>query len=99
MPEKLTAEQVAKVAALARLKLDESETDAFADQLSKVLEYIERLEEVDTDEVAPMAHALEVTNVLRQDDQQESLPRESALQNAPKTDGKYFIVPQILDAN
>lgn len=99
MSEKLTAEQVTKVAALARLKLDDSETDAFADQLSKVLGYIERLEEVDTDGVAPMAHAIEVTNVLRDDEHRDSLPRESALQNAPKTDGKYFIVPQILDAN
>jgi aspartyl-tRNA(Asn)/glutamyl-tRNA(Gln) amidotransferase subunit C len=99
MAHELTSEQVKKVASLARLSLSESEVTAFASQLSKVLGYVERLAEVDTSDVAPMAHAIEDQNVLRDDEPREGLPREQALQNAPHTDGRYFIVPQILDAN
>jgi aspartyl-tRNA(Asn)/glutamyl-tRNA(Gln) amidotransferase subunit C len=55
------------------------------------------LNEVDTDDVEPMAHAVEVTNVLREDAVRESLPREAALANAPKTDGECFLVPPILE--
>jgi len=88
---------VEKVARLARLKLTDEELDRFTGQLGSVLEYVDMLNEVDTDGVEPMAHAVEVTNVLRADETTESLPREAALSNAPLTDGKYFLVPQILD--
>lgn len=88
---------VEKVARLARLKLTDEELDRFTGQLGSVLEYVDMLNEVDTDGVEPMAHAVEVTNVLRVDETTESLPREAALSNAPLTDGKYFLVPQILD--
>ncbi|MCL4113298.1 UNVERIFIED_CONTAM: hypothetical protein GTU68_007628 [Idotea baltica] len=88
---------VEKVARLGRLKLTDEELDRFADQLGSVLTYVDMLNEVDTDNVEPMAHAVELTNVLREDVAIESLPREAALSNAPLTDGKYFLVPQILD--
>lgn len=88
---------VEKVARLGRLKLTDEELDRFADQLGSVLKYVDMLNEVDTENVEPMAHAVELTNVLREDVAAESLPREAALSNAPLTDGKYFLVPQILD--
>jgi aspartyl-tRNA(Asn)/glutamyl-tRNA(Gln) amidotransferase subunit C len=88
---------VEKIARLARLKLTDDEIDRFTGQLGSVLQYVEMLNEVDTDGVEPMAHAVELTNVLRDDEVTESLPREAALSNAPQTDGKYFLVPQILD--
>ena len=93
----LTAAGVAKVAQLARLKLTAGERDRLAVQMAEILEYVGVLNEVDTDGVEPMAHAGDVSNVMRDDCPQPSLPREDALANAPKTDGEYFLVPQILD--
>lgn len=90
-------ELVRKVAHLARLKLTDEEIDRMSDQLGKTLTYVEQLSEVDTDDVEPMAHAIELSNVFREDKARESLPRDQALSNAPKTDGKYFLVPAILD--
>ncbi len=97
MSQKLTREDVTKVALLARLKLSDEELDTFTSQLSQVLQYVDVLNEVDTENIEPMAHAIEVSNVFREDEVQPSLPREAALQNAPLTDGSYYLVPQILE--
>ena len=94
----LTRDEVAKVALLARLRLGEEELDRMTHQLGAILGYVERLGEVDTEGVEPMAHAVERTNVFREDVEAPMLPREAALANAPKTDGQFFLVPQILDA-
>lgn len=97
MSEPLSPEQVRKVAHLSRLKLTDDEVAKFTRQLGDVLRYVEQLNAVDTSGVEPMAHAVEVHNVLRDDEQQLSLPREAALANAPRADGRYFLVPQILE--
>ena len=94
----LTRDDVKKVAVLARLKLSESEIDSLTTQMGKILGFVESLNEVQTDGVEPMVHAMELRNVFRADEARPSLPREESLKNAPKTDGKYFLVPQILDA-
>lgn len=96
MSAPLTTEEVDKVAVLARLKLSAAERDRMAAQLGEVLEYVAVLNEVETEDVEPMAHAVDLTNVLRDDLERESLPREAALANAPKTDGECFLVPPIL---
>lgn len=93
----LPRDEVAKVAALARLKLDDAKLDLFTEQLAQILEYVELLNDVDTEDVEPMAHAAELTNVFRNDEVTPSLSREDALANAPKTDGRFFLVPQILE--
>ncbi|HID22842.1 MAG TPA: Asp-tRNA(Asn)/Glu-tRNA(Gln) amidotransferase subunit GatC [Planctomycetaceae bacterium] len=93
----LTREDVEKVAVLARLKLTDEELETFTAQLGKVLEYVAILNEVETEGVEPMAHAVEMKNVFREDVPGRSLPRDQALANAPKTDGKFFLVPQILE--
>ncbi len=93
----LTREDVEKVAGLARLKLTEEEISEMADKLSQVISYVTVLDEVDVSNVEPMAHVADVANVFREDVVRESLPREAALGNAPKSDGKYFLVPQILE--
>ena len=98
MSQPLTAETVRKVAKLARLKLSESEVERFTGQLGAVLGYVDVLNELNTEGVEPLAHPLEIVDVLRDDMPKASLPREAALSNAPKSDGKYFLVPQILDA-
>lgn len=99
MAEQLTPDEVRKVAILARLKLSEAEIEAFGRQLSHVLEYVDILNEVDTTNVEPMAHVADLSNVLRDDVVRESLPRDKAIANAPKSDGTYFLVPQILDGS
>jgi aspartyl-tRNA(Asn)/glutamyl-tRNA(Gln) amidotransferase subunit C len=97
MPEPLTEQQVLRVAALARLKLTPQEIRAFAPQLNQVLDYVAQLNEVDSENVEPMVHAIELSNVLRADQTAPSLPRDAALQNAPQSDGRYFLAPPILD--
>ena len=89
---------VLKVARLGRLKLAENEVDDYLQKLGQILTYVDQLNEVNTDDVEPMAHAVELRNVFREDEVQPSLPRDQALANAPKTDGQYFLVPQIIDA-
>jgi aspartyl-tRNA(Asn)/glutamyl-tRNA(Gln) amidotransferase subunit C len=94
----LSRADVEKVALLARLRLTDAELDRMTNQLGAILTYVERLGEVDTDGVEPMAHAVERTNVFRDDVETPMLPRDAALANAPKTDGQYFLVPAIIDA-
>lgn len=93
----LTTNDVLKVAELGRLKVSDAEVQKFAAQLGGVLDYVRVLDEVDVSHVAPMAHAADVANVFREDTVVTSLPRTAALANAPKTDGKFFLVPQILE--
>ncbi len=90
-------EDVRKVASLARLELSDEELATYGEQLTQILGYVEVLDDVDIEGVEPMAHAAEVHNVFREDKQQPSIDRTDALANAPKTDGKFFQVPQILD--
>lgn len=97
MAHALTSEEVRKVAFLSRLKLSAEEIGDLTSKLANVLEYVETLNEVDTTDVEPLVHAVELSNVFRKDVIVESLPRAAALQNAPKSDGVYFLVPQILE--
>jgi aspartyl-tRNA(Asn)/glutamyl-tRNA(Gln) amidotransferase subunit C len=97
MTGRLTRDDVAKVALLGRLKLTADEMDRMTVQLGRVLEYVDILNEVDTKHVEPMAHAIELRDVFRADLPVPSLSREDALANAPKTDGRCFVVPAILE--
>lgn len=90
-------EEVRKVASLARLSLSDEELTTYGEQLTRILGYVQVLDEVDIEGVDPMPHAVDLQNVFREDLKNASLPREDALRNACKTDGKYFQVPQILD--
>jgi aspartyl-tRNA(Asn)/glutamyl-tRNA(Gln) amidotransferase subunit C len=99
MTTPLTREEAAKVALLARLKLDDRELEGLTRQLGQILEYVGMLGEVDTEGVEPMAHAVQLANVFRPDEERPSLARDSALANAPKTDGRYFVVPGILETS
>ncbi len=93
----LNSDDVRKVAVLARLKLSDEEIEQFTGQLSGILDYVGLLDELDVESVEPMAHVADVANVFRDDEARDSLPRDAALSNAAKTDGKYFLVPQILE--
>jgi len=98
MPASLTIDDVRKVAHLARLKLSDAEVATYTRQLADVLQYVDQLSSVDTANVRPLAHPHEIANVLRADEPAPSLPRDAALANAPQSDGRYFLVPAILDA-
>jgi aspartyl-tRNA(Asn)/glutamyl-tRNA(Gln) amidotransferase subunit C len=97
MPKKIEAEQVRKVAKLSRLDLTEAEVEEFSGQLSAILEYMEKMNELDTGNVEPLAHCLPVSNVFRDDVVTESMGTEKTLANAPDSDGEFFKVPKILD--
>lgn len=93
----LSPDDVQKVASLARLKLTSDELEQIGQQLDGILEYVAVLDEVDVSEIEPMAHVADVANAFRDDEVRPSLPREESLSNAPKSDGRYFLVPQILE--
>lgn len=92
----LTREEVLHVAKLARLSLDPDEVDRFTRQLNDILAYVEKLQEVDTQGVPPMAHAVPVYNVFREDEATPSLPREEGLANAPAQEEGTFVVPRVI---
>ena len=91
------AGEVKKVAKLARLELTETELEEFTSQLSAILDYVAKMNELDTESVEPLAHCLPISNVFRQDVVKPSLGTEKALANAPERDNEFFKVPKILD--
>jgi len=95
--ERIGAEQVAKVAKLARLELCDEEVRHFAEQLAAILDYVDKMNGLDTKGVEPLAHCLPVSNCFRSDEAACSLGTEKALAGAPRRDGHFFVVPRILD--
>jgi aspartyl-tRNA(Asn)/glutamyl-tRNA(Gln) amidotransferase subunit C len=95
--KKINEAQVRKVAKLSRLELTETEIEEFTGQLSAILDYVEKMNELDTTDIEPLAHCLPISNAFREDRIQESLGTEKTLANAPQTDGEFFKVPKILD--
>jgi aspartyl-tRNA(Asn)/glutamyl-tRNA(Gln) amidotransferase subunit C len=93
----LSVDEVAKVALLARLRLSPDELPMFTGQLNSIVDFVAQLQELDTTNVEPLAHGVEVRNVFRQDVRGESLPREDALANAPKRNVENFLVPVVLE--
>lgn len=89
-------EQVRKVAHLARLELTEAEEEQFTRELGSILEYVEQLQELDTENVPPTTRAIDVSNITRVDQLEPYPDREALLNNAPEQDGDYFKVPKIL---
>jgi aspartyl-tRNA(Asn)/glutamyl-tRNA(Gln) amidotransferase subunit C len=96
MANPLNLEDVKKVAVLSRLALDDAHLRRLATQLESILGYVAKIAEVDTSGVEPMAHALPLHNVLREDVVTPSLTVEQVLMNAPETDGPFFKVPKVL---
>ena len=96
---RLSPEEVDHIALLARLDLSPAERERAANELSQILGYFEKLTELDTEGVEPMAHVLPVENVLRPDVVRPSLPREAALQNAPEAADGMFQVPRVVEAD
>lgn len=92
----LTRQDVEKVSLLARLRLSPEELERMTEQMGQIVAYVESLSELDTDNVEPMAHALDVANVFAADELRPSLGRDAALANAPHHDREFYLVPAVL---
>ena len=92
----LTRQDVEKVALLARLKFDEAELEKITKRMVQIVQYVDKLSELNTEDVEPMAHALDIQNALAEDESRPSLSRNEVLKNAPKHDEEYFLVPAVL---
>ena len=97
MPTKITRSEVEHVARLARLALPEDELEALTGQMDAILGYVEKLNELDTTDIVPTAHAVPMENAFREDAVKESLGTEKALRNAPQSKGGCFRVPRVIE--
>lgn len=93
----VTKKDVDYVADLARLQLTEEESESLVNDLNQILDYINTLEEVDTSDVEPLEHVIELEYRLRDDTAREPLSHEDALKNAPDADSDYFRVPRVIE--
>ncbi len=94
---KVTRDQVRHIAALARLRFDAAEEKEIAAQMTRILDYVEKLNELNLDGVEPMSHVLDLYNVVRPDEARSRITREEALSNAPDADDAYFRVPKVIE--
>ncbi len=94
----LTREEVRQIAELAKLDLSDHEVDIYAQQLSEILSYFEKLQELDTSQIPPTASVLPLSNVLRSDVAQEPLPPQQVIGNAPQAAENQFLVSAVLEA-
>ncbi len=93
----LSRQDVEKIASLARLELSEAEKSLYQEQLSAILAYAERLNELDLQDVPPTSSAVRLKNVMREDEVRPSLALEDALFNAPDTDQDQFRIQAVFD--
>jgi aspartyl-tRNA(Asn)/glutamyl-tRNA(Gln) amidotransferase subunit C len=94
---KISLKDVEHVARLARLELSEADKERMRQELDSILSYIDKLRALDTEGVEPTAHAIPMTNVMRDDMPRPSLPQEDMLANAPERSGEFFRVPRIIE--
>ena len=94
---RISEDQVKKVAQLARIDLNETEVKYHAIQIDKILDYINQLEKIDTENIECTTRAIEVVNVLRDDKKENFNDKESILNQAPSREGDFFKVPKIIN--
>jgi aspartyl-tRNA(Asn)/glutamyl-tRNA(Gln) amidotransferase subunit C len=92
----VSREEVRHIADLARLDFSEDGEEKMADELGDILDYVDKLNELDTSGVPPMSHVLDVTDVSRPDEVESRIDRDQALESAPDTDGEHFRVPKVI---
>ena len=94
---KIDKKLILKLEKLSRLELSEKERDQIQKDLNNILKMVEKLEELDTDDVEPLLHISDGENVLRQDEIKNQLSKEEALSNSPDSDEDYFKVPKVIN--
>ena len=95
----VTKDDVKKIAKLARLEFSNSEIENYTTEMNKILGYVEKLKELDTQHVDPLSHPIEKNNVFRDDNVHISTPRESVMKNAPDKTSEHFKVPKVISQN
>jgi len=93
---KISKEEVLHVASLAHLEFDEAEIDRFSEQVGKILEYVDALNQVDTTGIQPTSHAIFLTNAFREDVPKAHLDRQVGLANAPEQEDGCFLTPRVI---
>ena len=96
MGKTIDADMVRHIGKLARIELTDQQVAAFGPQLASILEYFDKLNELDTANVEPMVHAVEKHNVFADDTPHQSLAPDEALANAPQRDGDFFKTPKVI---
>ncbi|MDE3057271.1 MAG: Asp-tRNA(Asn)/Glu-tRNA(Gln) amidotransferase subunit GatC [Bacteroidota bacterium] len=92
----VTIKDVEHISDLARLEFSEQEKEKFTHQLNDILKYVEKLNELDTSNVEPLSHVIELQNIFRADKVKPSIPTEEALKNAPAKTEEFFKVPKVI---
>lgn len=92
----ITIQEVKHIAKLAKITFTEAELERFTRELNKILEYVEKLNELDTSNVEPLSHTTDIHNVMRADEVKPSLPVDEVLANAPSREGNFFKVPKVV---
>ncbi|MGB2868917.1 MAG: Asp-tRNA(Asn)/Glu-tRNA(Gln) amidotransferase subunit GatC [Bacteroidota bacterium] len=92
----VTIKDVEHIAKLAKLEFTESEKEKFTHQLNDILRHIETLNKLDTSNVEPLSHVIELGNVFRADETKPGIPTEEALRNAPAKTDRFFKVPKVI---
>lgn len=95
---RVTEEMLLKMAKLARLRVDDKNKPKLMEEMSEILNWVETLNEVDTEQVEPLIHMSQEINQFRDDEVLHQLSQAQALENAPKTDGTFIIVPKVINS-
>jgi aspartyl-tRNA(Asn)/glutamyl-tRNA(Gln) amidotransferase subunit C len=99
MAQKIDIKTVDEIAHLARLEFDENSKASILNDLNRMLSFVDKLNEMDTDTVEPLIYMTQEKNVLRPDVPEETLTQKQALKNAPKKDSDYFKAPKVIEQN
>lgn len=92
----VSKDEIKNIARLAKLNLNEAEINEFTGDMNKILDYIDKLNELNTENVKPLLNPLESYNVFREDESKKSIDREDALKNAPRRTDEFFRVPKVI---
>ncbi|MDY0083099.1 MAG: Asp-tRNA(Asn)/Glu-tRNA(Gln) amidotransferase subunit GatC [Ignavibacteriaceae bacterium] len=92
----VTKKDIEKIAELAKLKFKDEESDSFVPQMNEILSYMDKLNELDTENVEPLSHPVEQVNIFRDDKLKPSVSTEEALKNAPDKTDRHFKVPKVI---
>jgi len=93
----VSKKDVEYIAGLAKLKFSDEEFENYTHQLNDILVYVEKLNELNTENIEPLSHPVENTNVFRTDELRESIPTEEGLKNAPGATDEFFKVPKVIN--
>jgi len=93
---KVSKKDIDHIAKLARLKFNDEEAAKMQDEMNKILEYVEKLNELDTSGIEPLTHVLDLKNVTREDVVEQTLTADDILKNAPSKTEKFFRVPKVI---